>query len=207
VSVLRGVVSAGEVKTLGAVRVDVTTKWPSVSLQLTERLVRGVNQFNQQTRKSQASAERQFVEAQAAEAERALRAAEDRLQEFLQRNREVSGSPQLAFERDRLQREVSLRQQVYTSLLQNREEARIREVRDLPVTTMIEEPKLPVVGEPRRTVMRIVLGGIAGALFAVVAAFVNFGLSIARKQPGDDVREFFALVESATPRYLRRRKS
>ena len=83
---LRRIVTASEVKTLGAVKVSVTSRWPSVSVALAEQLVRGVKRFNLETRKSQA-AERQFVEVQAAEGERALRGAEDRLQVFLQRNR------------------------------------------------------------------------------------------------------------------------
>ena len=73
VRVLRRLVTANEVRALGAVKVSVTTRWPSVSLTLAERLLRAVNQFNLETRKSQAAAERQFVEGQAAEAERLLR--------------------------------------------------------------------------------------------------------------------------------------
>src|SRR2546426_756151 len=77
------VVKARELKTLNAVEVTVTTRWPSVSLAIANRLVSGVQRFNVETRKSQAGAERQFVEARAEEAQRALREAEDRLQVFL----------------------------------------------------------------------------------------------------------------------------
>jgi uncharacterized protein involved in exopolysaccharide biosynthesis len=164
VSALRNLVSADEDKKLGTVSVTVTTPWPSVSLALTERLVRGVNRFNLETRKSQAAAERQFVEARAAEAEVALREAEDRLQVFLQRNRTFASSPELGFDRDRLQREVALRQQAYTTLLQSQEEARIREVRDMPVITMLEDPRLPIDPEPRKSAQKGVLGGLVGLM-------------------------------------------
>lgn len=203
---LAGMVAASEDMKLGAVRLSVTSRWPSVSLALAERLVRGVNQFNLQTRKSQAAAERQFVEVQAAEAERALRGAEDRLQSFLQRNRSgITGSPILSFEHDRLQRDVGLRQQMYNSLLQSREEARIREVRDTPVITVFEEPALPVVGEPRRTLQKGILGGLSGGMLGVIIAFVIHGLSSARRMPSEEAREFFRLVEDAKPRFLKRR--
>src|SRR5438067_2285669 len=88
---------------LAVALLSVTTQWPSVSLALAEKLIRGVGTFNVERRRSQAAAERQFVDAQAAESERALRDAENALQSFLQRNREYGGSPQLPFERDRLQ--------------------------------------------------------------------------------------------------------
>ena len=202
---LRRLVTATEVKPLGAVRMTVTTKWPSVSLELSERLLRAVNAFNFERRKSQASAERQFVEAQAAEAERALRDAEDRLQFFLQSNRTI-GAPQLSFERDRLQRDVSLRQQVYTSLLQSREEAKIKEVRDTPVITVLEDPTLPVIGEPRKSLQKAIFGGLAGAVVGVLLAFLGHGLAGARRAESEETREFFLLVKEATPRFLRRRR-
>ena len=67
---------------------------------------------------AQLPAELQFVEVQARNTEAGLRSAEDRLQYFLQQNRSVSGSPELSFERDRLQRAVSLQQQLYGNMLQ-----------------------------------------------------------------------------------------
>jgi uncharacterized protein involved in exopolysaccharide biosynthesis len=200
---LRKITDASEDKKLGAVKVSATTRWPSLSLALTKMLVNGVNRFNLETRKTQAAAERQFVETQAAESELALREAEDRLQQFLQQNR-VAGSPQLAFERDRLQRTVDLRQQVYTSLVTNREEARIREVRDTPVITVLEDPKLPAVSESRKLLLKGVLGGVGGAMLGMLTAFVAQGLIGARHKPTDESRQFFSLVEEATPKFLRR---
>jgi uncharacterized protein involved in exopolysaccharide biosynthesis len=200
---LRTIVNASEDKKLGAVTISVATRWPSVSLALADMLVKGVNRFNLETRKSQAVAERQFVEVQAAESERALRDAEDRLQQFLQQNRST-GSPQLAFERDRLQRDVELRQQVYTSLVQDKEQARIREVRDTPVITVLEEPKLPAVSESRKLLLRGVLGALGGAMLGIVAAFILQALSGARATHTEEAREFFSLVQEATPRFLRR---
>lgn len=206
VRALRDRVKPSEDRKLNAVKLSVTTPWPSVSLALAERLVRGVGTFNLETRKSQAAAERQFVEAQALAAEKDLREAEDRLQVFLQRNR-VTGAPELAFQKDRLEREVALRQQVFNSLLQNREEARIREVRDTPVITVLEEPRLPSFGEPRRSVLKGLLGGVVGLVMGILVAFVAREFKGARRAPTDEAQEFFKLLEEATPRFLRRRKA
>jgi uncharacterized protein involved in exopolysaccharide biosynthesis len=198
------IVAASEVKTLGAVKVSVITPWPSVSLALAERLVSGVNQFNLETRKSQASAERRFIEARAQEAEGALHAAEDRLQAFLTGNRDFASSPELGLNRDRLQRDVALRQQLYTTLLQSGDEARIREVRDTPVITMIEDPSLPTTGEPRKSVQKAAIGGFLGVGLGVLVAVLAQWVSGARREPSEESKEFFLLVEQATPRFLRR---
>jgi uncharacterized protein involved in exopolysaccharide biosynthesis len=193
------------VKKLGGVKVDVKTKWPSVSVALAQKLLDRVNQFNIEARKAQAVPERQFVEAQAADAERALRDAEDKLQSYLQANRQIEGSPGLVFERDRLAREVTRRSALYTTWLQNREEARIRERRDVPVITVLENPRLPFKLEPRKTALKVAMGGVGGAVLGVFLAFLADVMRKARRSEGEDAREFFELVENAKPRILRRR--
>lgn len=198
-------VSAMEDKNLGAVRVSVTTSWPSLSLALAQRLVERVNQFNLETRRSQAQAERRFVETQAVEAEAALRQAEDRLQAFLQRNRSIAG-PQLSFEQDRLKRDVDLRQELYTAWMKSREDARIREIRDTPVITLLEVPRLASVGEARRSVQRGMSMGLVGAFIGVLLAFLSEGLAKARRAPGPETGEFLQALEQATPKFLRRRR-
>src|SRR5690242_11043905 len=124
-------------------------------------------------------AERQFVEARVTEAQNALHAAEERLSDFKTRNK-VIGSPELSLEQDRLQREVTLRQQVYTNLVQNEEEARIREVRDTPVITILESPRLPVLPEARQVVKKTLTGMVAGIVLGVVIAFFGHGFSGAK---------------------------
>jgi uncharacterized protein involved in exopolysaccharide biosynthesis len=202
---LAGIITSSEVKAIGAVKLTVTTPWPSVSAALANRLVRGVNDFILETRQSQAASERKFVEAQAADAEHALRAAEGQLQYMLQRNRIIAG-PELTMERDRLQREVSRREQIYSSLLQSREEAKIREVRDTPVITLLESPQRPVTGESRQTALKMVVGAFAGAAIGVVIALASLAAAGARSATGADAREFFSLLDAATPRFLRRRR-
>ena len=200
---LRRLVIATEDKKLGAVRVSAVTKWPSVSQALAEKLVDGVNRFNIETRRTLAAAERQFADAQVEEAERELRRAEDALQSFLMRNR-IFAAPDLTFQRDRMARDVSIRMQTYTSLLQNREQARLREVRNTPVITMIEGPRLPVLPEKRGIGLRAVLGVLAGGLLGWLWVFGVRRLEAARQGPDPQGAELVALLQEATPRLLRR---
>jgi hypothetical protein len=204
VRALQRMVSAGEIKTLGVVQVSVVSRWPSVSVTLTQMLLHQVDRFNVERRQSQAAAERRFVDSLASNAERALRDAENRLQYFLQQNR-VFASPQLTFERDRLQREVSLRQELYTTLLHNREDARIREVRNTPVITVIEEPRLPVVPLARKAVLSGLLGGLVGLTLGVLAALAMQWFAHARRRPSAEALELLQLVNEATPRMFRGR--
>jgi uncharacterized protein involved in exopolysaccharide biosynthesis len=159
-----------ETKLIG---IEVTTRWPTVSQGAAHRLLDLVSRFNLTTRQTQAGAERHFVEARLETARTELRAAEERLQAFLQRNREFQNSPALVFQQDRLSREVDLRQQVVTSLVQSFEQARIDEVRNTPVTTIVEPPDLPPQPDSRRLALKTLLGLTAGLLAGTFLAAVR----------------------------------
>ena len=195
---LRKVVSGGEVKRIGAVQITVRTRWPSVSYALANRTLEEINRFNLESRKSQAIAERTFTEAQTKEAEQLLKDAEDRMAEFTQQNR-VSTSPELSVKKDRLQREITLRQQTYTSLLQSYSEARLREVRDTPVISVLESPVLPVMGEARKSALKGVVGTVAGVLFGMIVVLVR----TARRSSSPQLQSLFNAVDEALPRRLR----
>jgi hypothetical protein len=197
---LRKVVRVSEDKNLQAVRLTATTDWPSVSLWLVNRLVTGINQFNLETRKPQAAAERTFIEGQAASAERSLRDAEDRLQAFLQRNRgSIENSPMLVFERDRMQREVTFKQQVHSTLAQSLEEARIREVRNTPVFTVIEAPRMAAVADPRRLALKGFLGMAAGFALGMLLAGLRQRMAGPERYGDSGSKEFFDLLAQVFP--------
>jgi uncharacterized protein involved in exopolysaccharide biosynthesis len=155
----------------GTVDLEVTTPWAELSRQVATRMIELVSDFNLHRRQTKAGAERRFVEGRVTEAQDSLRAAEARFQRFLQRNREYRNSPQLQFEFDRLQRDVNMQQQVYTSLAQSYEAARIDEVRNTPVITLMEAPDLPAKPNARLALLKGMLAGLLGiALGAFFAA-------------------------------------
>lgn len=156
----------------GVVVLQVTTTSGEMAAQINRRFLDLLDKFNLESRQSQATAERRFTERRLGEVRAELREAEDRLQGFLQSNRGFRSSSELAFHEDRLRREVALRQQVYTTLSQAFEQARIEEVRDTPVITVVEQPKLPLLPDRRRLVAKAVLGGFLGVLLAASVSIV-----------------------------------
>jgi tyrosine-protein kinase Etk/Wzc len=201
---LRNHVRSREARSLGAVELAVTTPWPSVSYQVADRLLKAVHQFNLEARRSQAAAERAFIEPLVKQSEQSLRHAEDRLAAFLERNRRVTGSPELMFERERLEREVATQQQLYGSILQKYEEARIGERRNTPVITMVAQPRPPVLPNPRNSVLKAGVGALGGGLLGLALALLLHGLGTARRQSTPESRQFFRLIDEVTPRPLRR---
>lgn len=182
-ALLKDMINTSASPRTSVVTVEVTHSSPAVALAVAAKVLDDVNQFNLHTRQSQASAERAFTEARLAEARRSLRDAEDRLQGFLQSNR-AAQSPELAFDKDRLAREVALQQQIVTSLSASFEEARIREVRNLPVITTIETPWVPSVSNPRRRVQHALVGFAIGLVLALTGTML-FDLFERRRREGD----------------------
>lgn len=174
----------------GMVSLSVATPWAGLSHDVAQRLVTLVNEFNLGTRQSRAAAEREFIEARMAEAEDSLLAAEDRLEAFLQANRQFENSPELLFRHDRLQRQVARQQEVVTSLAQAYEEARINEVRNTPVITVVEPAARPLEPESRDIPLNVGLGLVLGGILGL---FWAFGLELLRRERengSDTYREF-----------------
>ena len=170
----------------GVVNFAVTTKFPALSERIAERALDVVNQFNLQRRQSRAGAERRFVEARLADAQTDLRAYEDRLQLWLQQNRDYRNSPRLQLAFERLQNEVTLRRGVVTTLAQAFEQARVEEVRDTPVLTVVEDPVIPSKPDSRRIVAKLVLTLMLGfGVGAVLAISSESWRRLDLERPGD----------------------
>jgi len=181
------------VRRTGVVQVTVTAFDPALAEQLASRLVELLNEFNLERRQSQALEQRRFVAARMQEAQSELREAENALKTFLQQNRQFRNSPELLFEHDRLQRHVAMRQEIFTSLAQSHERARLDAVRDTPVITVIDHPEGSAHPVGRGTALRIVFGLVAGFVIAIfLALLLEFPRRSARKD-GSEYREFSRL--------------
>ena len=193
VKILKGIMTTVGAKNTGVVEIVVLTEWPSVSLALISGLVKGVNDYHLHTRQGQAGAERKFIEGRLEIARSELRASEDRMQRFQVSNR-MQASPELGFERDRLNRDLLLKQQVYTLLVQSLEDARIREVRDTPAITVLESPAVRSRAEPRGRLKRAALGVAVGGVLGLIVAFLLAWLRRSRQSSDPRAIEFYELV-------------
>lgn len=174
----------------GTVELAVTTPYPQLSRDIGVRLMGQVNDFNLETRQSRVRSEREFTEARLGEMRLELRRAEDRLMSFLAANRSFARSPELQFTHDRLQREVTAQAQIVASLTEAYEQARIEEVRETPVITVVQPPHLPVEADRRMLALKLLAAIFAGLLFGIVVAFVRDGIASARERDPASYRQF-----------------
>jgi uncharacterized protein involved in exopolysaccharide biosynthesis len=189
IEVLRSKLSVRTDGGAGVVSVRVQARWPELAEQINQRLLDLVSRFNLETRQSEAAIERRFVEQRVRDVRQELASAEADLQEFLERNRDVSSSPRLSFEMGRLQRRISEKQLVATTLAQAYEEARIAEVRDTPVITILDGPQDSALATGT-LVRSSLLALLLGFFVAVAAGLVRAFLERARGDSPEEYEEF-----------------
>lgn len=181
----------------GLVELAVSTRSPELSYQVASHMLDLVSAFNMERRQSQAAAERTFIQERLGETEKELRAAENSLKAFLQQNRRYENSPDLRFEFERLQRRVELRQRVYGSLAESLEQARIEEVRNTPVITVVDAPRVPPRPDRRWLALKGTIGLLLGGLVGIFWAFGREFLTAAREEEPDDFAELQRLKSEA----------
>ena len=150
------------------VRLTISSRYPSLAADVANRIVALLNEFNTETRQSQARERRKFVEAQLAAEESELRHREDDLRAFYERNRSWEQAPQLRFEEGRLRRQLEVQQEIYLTLRREFETARIEEVNDTPVITVIDAAVPPA----RPSKPKPVTWGLVAFTLGVICAFV-----------------------------------
>jgi uncharacterized protein involved in exopolysaccharide biosynthesis len=173
IAALRAAIKATASAKTGAIDLSVKAATPEVAAALTSSVLDEIGRFNQERRQQSATAERAFIEDRLAHGRLELRQAENRLQGFLESNRQWRTSPQLTFEQDRLSRELAMRQQITTSMEQANEQAKMEQARETPLITVIEPPEVPLTPDPRGLVRDALLGLVAGALLGVFLAFAR----------------------------------
>ena len=149
------------------VSVAVDDRWPQVSAAVANRAVELVSAFNREQRESRARARRVFLEGRVADAQNEVRAAERALRDFYEQNRLWRSSPGLIVEEQAERRQVDMASDLYLSLRREFESARLDEINNTPVITVVDRAQ-----EPRKPVWPLY------AVVAVTAAVLGIGLGV-----------------------------
>jgi len=176
------------------VRVSVDSRDPDLAAAVANRLVDCVNEFNARTRQSKARIQRLFVEGRVADNEQELRSAEEQLKTFYNRNRTWEQSPDLRVEEGRLRRQVDIRQEVLLTLRREYEVARIEEVNDSPVITVIDPAVAPLEKSKPKRVRLVMLAFFLGTGLGLLGALSVEYLDRLRGDGAPEYRELSELT-------------
>jgi uncharacterized protein involved in exopolysaccharide biosynthesis len=184
----------------GVISLGLTLEDPELAAAVANRMVEELNRFNVERRRTQSGEERAFAERRLAEARRELAAAESALAGFLQRNRTFSEFSLVGVEARRLERDVQLKQDVLVTLSRSYEEARIGEVRDTPVLTVIDRAEPPATKSWPKRILSILAALVLGTLLGTGLAYVLEARSRLRQQRPAEYRELMLALGEARSR-------
>jgi uncharacterized protein involved in exopolysaccharide biosynthesis len=178
----------------GIVTIMVADRDPQRASAIANRVIELLNKYNVEQRRSRSRQQREFAGGRLAAAQSELRTAEERLQDFLSRNRRIKDSPLLLFEEKRLERAIEQKEELVAALAQSYEEARISEAGDIPVISVIDNAGVPT----RRSFpvrWQFLLGGLfLGGLVGLVLVFL---LEARRTWIAEQQPDFLALRDAA----------
>ncbi len=173
---IEGRIKASIAQKTGLMVVSVTASHPEIASDLAESFI---DHFRARVRKIRTEKVRErlsFLEGRFQEAEAELETAEDRLANFLERNQRLS-TASLKFQRNRLRRQVSFKEQLYSKLQAQLTQTRLDLQRQKPVVTVVREPLPPRSrSAPQRTLIvlvSLILGGVLGVGGAFGWAFIQ----------------------------------
>jgi uncharacterized protein involved in exopolysaccharide biosynthesis len=167
----------------GVVKVSFTAKRPYLAAAAADTLLGLVNAFVGRDLRTRAGATRRFLQDRLAQVDSELATQQDKLRTFLEKNREYQNSPMLQFRQAELQRDLDIKRDLYTSVSRSLEEARMNEVKDTPLISIIDRPAVPT----RPSGTRAAVNAILLAFFTTFAwlAYVLSRYSLARLQQAE----------------------
>ena len=179
----------------GIVTLSVEMHSPELAAATANRMLELLNEFNLERRQSQSHEQRRFTGDRLREAEQELRGAERAQLRFLQNNRQYEGSPLLEFQAGQLERGVQLKQEVFLTLAKAHEEARIAEVRDTPVLTVVDPAVPPAKRSRPRRALGVTLAFTAGTVLGISLVYLGVFRRRVRRDRSPDYMEFQAALD------------
>tara|TARA_Y100000588_G_scaffold382229_1_gene469304 strand:+ start:1934 stop:3169 length:1236 start_codon:yes stop_codon:yes gene_type:complete len=156
----------------GLISISIIMEDPQLAADLTNFMYEAIVEFTTNVHSKHAILNREFIAIRKNEVNIALTDAENKLQEFRERNRSISDSPQLQIELERYIRDVQIQTQIYITLQQQYEIARIEEAKETPSVIVIDEGRAPIgKTHPKRKLIvfsSILIGILCSVLYIII---------------------------------------
>ena len=156
------------------VKITVLMPEPRLAANIGNFLTTLIENYVQNEQKTSTKQNLQYIEKRLEAVQQELRKAEEELQLFEERNRQWEQSPVLRMEHSRLQRKVTIKQEVYLTLQQEREMAEIELVKETPVINVLDEAVPPELrAKPKRKLI-VIVGTFAGFFLSLLLVVIRY---------------------------------
>jgi len=151
----------------GLITVNIFMEESELAAQIANYIYLGVVEFTNVNHSETAKLNREFIQERQIEVRAILINTENSLKEFRSKNRQVIDSPQLQLELERLLREVEIQTQVYITLQQQYELARIEEVKKTPSVVVLDKGFPSIYKDSPKRKLVVILFFFLGLLFGL----------------------------------------
>lgn len=158
---------------MGLVLVNVWMEEPELAADVGNQVYEEVVQYIVQAKTNQARLNREFIEKRLEEVEQELVRTEIELMEFRESNRGIEQSPRLLMEDQQLNREVLIQTQVFSTLQQQYEIAKIEEIKETPTVAILDHASPPAKKDKPRRKMMVMLAFFFGASLGVGVLYIH----------------------------------
>jgi len=158
----------------GLIQVSIEMESPNLAAEVANFIGSEIQSYIQKQNTAKAVKEKLFISERLIVVKSELEKLEDDLKEFKERNRGYEVSPELFMIYSQKFREAEAKQQVYVTLQQQLELARISEVKQTPIINILDEARPPVSkSRPNRAIISL-LSLLAGFLFGTSISIIKY---------------------------------
>ena len=158
----------------GLIQVNIEMESPNLAAEVANFIGSEIQSYIQKQNTVKAVKEKLFISGRLIVVKGELEKLEEDLKEFKERNRGYEVSPELFMIYSQKFREAEAKQQVYVTLQQQLELARISEVKQTPIINILDEARAPVSkSRPNRAIISL-LSLLAGFLFGASISIIRY---------------------------------
>lgn len=168
-----GLLNVNEDRRTGLIQVSIEMESPSLAAEVANFIGSEIQLYIQKQNSSQAAKEKLFINDRLIVVKAELETLEDNLKNFKERNRRYEVSPDLFMKYSQKLREVEAKQQVYVTLQQQLELARINEVKQTPIINILDDAKTPVNKSKPNRILITTLFLLAGFIISSSISLVK----------------------------------
>ncbi|MCP4725039.1 MAG: hypothetical protein GY863_08390 [bacterium] len=154
------------------ITLSISFKYPWLAAGLCEMLSQMLNNFSVEYKTSSAKNTRQFTQEQLSIQGDSLESAEINVRDFIKTNINYLEDADLRMRYQELERERLAREQIWIEYRQQYELARLQEVKDTPVLTILDKPIIPVKPSKPRKLLVLALSMAMGFLLACFSVII-----------------------------------
>jgi len=170
--ILQDNIKISKARLTSIVTLEVGAIEPDFAVDLTNAIINESDKLQRQFKTHQVSDKRSFIQDRIKDVKKDLESAQEDLKEFREKNRQVQYSPALLLEEERLTTEMDVKKEIFSTLKQQFELAKIEEVEEGATVQILDKPVAPYEQSSPKVILSIFLSFFIGFGLSVVISYV-----------------------------------